>query len=613
MTDPKPYRDKAEFQTSRRTIVASALATAGIAGVAGRAGAQDATPVAEPDTRISPVISFPTPDSRTASPGTQIVFRGLPAANIGAVVVTGSRSGDHTGIWIAHADGNGASLVRDRPFIAGETVTVATRMDVRNGNEGDFTFTVAVPKLKRIEPPSNEKEIEGTVSVFRSRPGLRPPIVSTEGPNGTAAEGLLFLAPKSGAGRNGAMIARQSGEPVWFLPVSVADQRIYDLKVQNWRGQPCLTWWDGLVVRGFGYGHYLIANNRYEIVNQFRAGNEYIGGDFQEFVITPQETGLIIVNNVISWDLSEVGGSSSAFAVDSIVQELEIESGAVLYEWHSLDAIPLTDSQVEVTGEDDEELDYCHVNSATIDFDGSIVISARNIWSIHKLHRSTAEVIWTLGGTGNDFAGGEAIETAWQNDVRTFPGNIYSVFDNGAVPKVHDESRGLRLALDPDGMTAEVQSAFTHPDEILSRREGSMQALPNDNVLIGWGNVPVISEFAKDGALIQDWTIPEGRETYRAFKFPWIGVPAEEPRLVIERDENEALNGYVSWNGDTETKSWRLLAGAAEDALEVRATVERTGFETTIPVSANDLFFAAEALDANGNASARSNVVAIAD
>lgn len=47
--------------------------------------------------------------------------------------------------------------------------------------------------------------------------------------------------------------------------------------------------------------------------------------------------------------------------------------------------------------------------------------------------------------------------------------------------------------------------------------------------------------------------------------------------------------------------------------MTTRATVDRTGFETTVPVSANDLFFAAEALDTGGSVIGHSNVVAIAD
>jgi hypothetical protein len=590
-------------------------AGATIAGFAGRtpALAQDATPVTEPERGINPVVPFPAPGTRTCSPGTQIVFRGLPFAEIGPVVVTGTESGEHSGIWIAHADGSGGSLIRDRDFVPGESVSVRTRMDIRDVDEGDYEFEVSVPRFERLDPNPNDREVEGSVHEFRSRPGLRPQKVTTSGVVDGVDAGLIFMAPKNGAGRDGALILRQDAEPVWFLPVDVPENRIYEFRAQTWKGEPVLTFWEGISAGGHGYGHYIIMNNRYEVVREFQAGNGYYGGDPHEFIITPQGTALLIIYSIIEWDLSLVGGPEDGFAVDNIVQELDIETGAVLFEWHCLDHIPLTDGQGEYDPEEDDDLDYFHLNSVNVDLDGSILVSGRNSWSCHLLHRVTGDVIWTLGGKSNDFAGPDNLATAWQHDFQGHPGNIYTIYDNGAAPEVHEQSRGMRVALDVDGMTAEIQDEYVHPDGLLSRSQGNMQVLPNGNVFIGWGNEPYASEFLDDGTWLQDWVLPEGKESYRSYKFPWVGRPAESPRLAILRDEADALNAYLSWNGDTETVSWRLFAGAAQDAMDVRATVDRTGFETVTPVSANDLYFAAEALDANGGVIGTSNVVAIAD
>ncbi|MDQ2683811.1 MAG: arylsulfotransferase family protein, partial [Chloroflexota bacterium] len=231
----------------------------------------------------------------------------------------------------------------------------------------------------------------------------------------------------------------------------------------------------------------------------------------------------------------------------------------------------------------------------------------------YKLHRVTGEVIWTLGGKSTDFAADAGVDTAWQHDFRAVSEGVYSIFDNGATPETHEVSRGLRIALDPDAMTAELIEEYVHPEELLSPNQGNMQVLPNGNVFIGWGGVPRISEFAPDGTLIQDWVFPERKETYRAYKFPWVGMPSEPPALAVKPDDDDVLTAYVSWNGDTRTVSWRLAAGATEDMLETRATVERTGFETAIPVSANDLFFRVEALDASGAVLGTSRVITTAE
>ncbi len=300
------FSDQPEVRTSpttnRRRLLQASAGAAFLAGSVGSAQAQDATPVAEPGTSLNPVVPFPAPGTRTCAPGTQIVFRGLPFADIGPVSITGSESGDHAGVWIEHADGNGGSLKRDRPFVPGETVSIRTRMDIRGIEEGDYEFTVSVPRFVRVEPGRNDPEIPEAVSSFRSRPGLRPPIISTEVLNPGADEGLIFMAPKNGAGRDGALIVEQTGEPVWFLPVDVAENRIYEFRVQNYLAQSVLTYWQGLSAGGHGYGHYVIRNNRYEVVAEFQAEGGYLGGDPHEFLITPRGTALIIIYHIIEWD-----------------------------------------------------------------------------------------------------------------------------------------------------------------------------------------------------------------------------------------------------------------------------------------------------------------------
>jgi len=61
-----------------------------------------------------PVSVYPTPGSRVAEPATQIVFRGIAPGSIGAVRVTGSRNGAHTGRIAADSDGQGGASCRPR-------------------------------------------------------------------------------------------------------------------------------------------------------------------------------------------------------------------------------------------------------------------------------------------------------------------------------------------------------------------------------------------------------------------------------------------------------------------------------------------------------------------
>src|SRR3954471_19234647 len=105
----------------RSWMVVRILTAAGVALLA-LAGARPAV--------AATVSVYPAPGVTTAMPGTQISFRGAPPSQLGPIVVTGSRSGRHSGKVEAHSDGNGGSFVPDKDFKPGERVTVRTEMDV---------------------------------------------------------------------------------------------------------------------------------------------------------------------------------------------------------------------------------------------------------------------------------------------------------------------------------------------------------------------------------------------------------------------------------------------------------------------------------------------------
>src|SRR4051812_10714801 len=60
--------------------------------------------------------AYPMPGTLTASPGTDISFRGGDAAALGAITVTGSKSGTHTGTLKLHSDGQGVTFAPAKPF-----------------------------------------------------------------------------------------------------------------------------------------------------------------------------------------------------------------------------------------------------------------------------------------------------------------------------------------------------------------------------------------------------------------------------------------------------------------------------------------------------------------
>lgn len=420
------------------------------------------------------------------------------------------------------------------------------------------------------------------------------------------ADGHVFLAPSSGPGQRGVLILDNDGEPVWFHPT--APRTAMDFRVGIYKGKPVLTWWEGKHVAGVGkVGQYVIVDQSYRQIARFRTARK-LPPDFHEFLLTPHGTALVTAYEPVAADLSNVGGPTGGRALAGVVQELEIPSGRLLFEWRSLEHVSLEESYSKYVGT--PFFDYFHINSIGFDYDGHLLISARNTWAVYKVHRRTGRVIWRLGGKHSDFTMGKGTVFAWQHDARSHDkGRLISIFDNGAGPQVQTQSRALLIALDPVRRRATLVRKYTHrPGRLISRFMGNAHVLRNGNVIVGWGSEPFVTEFAPDGRIQFDMRLPNGGMTYRAFRFPWVGSPREPPRLARGPGAS-AL--YASWNGATEVAAWRLLAGSRVADLQPVSTTPRTGFETKLTFPEGARVTAVEALDRRSKWLARSNVVRV--
>ena len=418
------------------------------------------------------------------------------------------------------------------------------------------------------------------------------------------APGYTFVAPKrGGVGQGGPMILDNSGQPVWFRPMRVADLHAMDFKVQNYRGRPVITWvtWDE--------GDYVILDDSYREITRIRAGNGYLG-DHHEFLITARDTALITIYSPERRDLSPMGGPKDGGVAQGVVQELDIESGEVLFEWHSLDHVGIDETYAKVDQIPGPDLDYFHINSIDVDHDDNLIVSARSTFAVYKIDRRTGEVIWRLGGKKSDFEMGPGTPFAYQHDARRLPDGTITIFDNGTtvfddgVPKAVEESRGIRLELDEEEMTAVLVGEYTHPDKQFAHAGGNMQGLPNGNVFVGWGRAPAFSEFSKAGDLLFSASFPPDFSptdaTYRAFRFPWSGRPDEDPAAAAERTSEDEVKVYASWNGATEVATWEVLAGPGPSDLEPVGSLRREGFETAMLVQTAEPYVAVRAKTRRG-------------
>ena len=160
-------------------------------------------------------------------------------------------------------------------------------------------------------------------------------------------------------------------------------------------------------------------------------------------------------------------------------------------------------------------------------------------------------------------------------------------------------------------MKATLVREYTHPEKPLSTSQGNLQVLPNGNVFVGWGSEPFVSEFSHDGELLFDARIPPDNDSYRAYRFPWKGRPAEAPAVAVDWRSRDEVALYASWNGATEIESWEVLAGPHPDQLEPLGSVPRDGFETAISARTEEPRVAVRARDSSGRILGTSSAVKV--
>ncbi len=545
----------------------------------------------------------PEPETDTANPHTQISFLGVPAAQIRAVSVIGQRSGAHSGLLRAYSQGDGASFAPNTPFETGEEVTVHAVIGAgSSGRQVAYRFRVDTPySTAHTSEFPNPSAAAADYQSFYTLPGAQPPILSVTVPDRDPAAGDIFTTNGPGPGQYGPLIYTPQGRLVWFerLP---AGETAEDLNEQADEGQRVLTWWRGRVLSlGFGQGEDIVMNSHYQTIARVSGGNG-LHADLHEFQIAPHDIAYITAFNPIRCDLTSVHGARNGTITDTAIQEIDIKTGLVRWEWHSLDHVAVSESEVE-TPTGTTPWDWFHLNSIDPQPDGDIFISARSTWAGYQLDGATGTILWRLGGTDSSFKMGPGTKTAWQHDGRVLPNGEITFFDDGANPPIHRQSRAVRIALDFKTHQARLATVYTHHDPpLLAASQGNMQTLANGNTVVGYGGVPAISEYAKDGALLFDAHQPFDLIFYRAFRFPWSAQPASPPAVLASlNNTGEETIVHASWNGATAVASWRVLAGKRPGSLTAQATIPASGFEssTTLPVKYE--YAAAQALDSAGH------------
>jgi hypothetical protein len=220
--------------------------------------------------------------------------------------------------------------------------------------------------------------------------------------------------------------------------------------------------------------------------------------DNHDVKLFPNGHSLVFGSEVRTFDLSTVvsGGKTAAAVTGGVIQELDANKRLV-FEWHTFDYIPITNTFADMT---QASFDYAHINAMTFDpTDNNLLASLRTTSEIVKIDRRTGLVLWRLGGKMNQFTFlGEHAEnapyyTVGQHDVHRLANGNLLYFDNGNIsgggttPNDRTYSRVVEYALDEVNMTATLVWEYRHTPDIQASCTGSLKRMPNGNTLIDWG------------------------------------------------------------------------------------------------------------------------------
>lgn len=561
------------------------------------------------------VTVSPLPGTPDAMPATQISILGTSASNIESVSVTGSVTGSHSGHLESYASSAGASYVLDSAFEEGEEVEAVVTLKEGAPITDHFTIAHLAAPEKLLGAEGEKPEY---LEHFKTEPGLLPPKVQINLAD-PSLEGDFFLDPLPAptihvgakeiefepVGPNGLMLLNPEGKLLWWHQMPHGNVAT-NLEKVTYEGQPSIAWWQGVVTEtAFGEGEGIIANSSYEPVAHIKAGNGQ-QADIHELYITPGGQAWIIAVESICKPMCD---ETHLPVLDSTMQEIDIHTGLVMWEWNAEGHIAESETEVEPAN---GVFDPFHLNSIQPLPGNRVLISMRDTSGVYLLNQETGGTIWEIAGKKTSFVRGKYAKFYFQHDAELEGPNLtrLSVFADEAGPPAHGFSRGLLLKVGGGKVT--VVHQYLRPTVTVAPAEGSTQVLKKGNVIVGYGATPYFSEFAKGGEPVKkgkmlfDAQLPKGDGNYRVFRFNWEGKPNTTPKLVAERESLSEVALYASWNGATQVANWKVLAGESAESLSPAGTFPWSGFETKMNVSSTDSVFEVQALDKAGHVLASS-------
>lgn len=407
----------------------------------------------------------------------------------------------------------------------------------------------------------------------------------------------------------------------------------HNFHVCQFNGSTHLCLFQGYQFHGYARGNGLVLNTDYDIVASVQARGDSVTIDQHEFrTLGESNSALVSVYRQEAADLSHMGVvDRQGWIMDSLFQEINMTDGTLVFEWSAAQHVDPAHSYVppaasDIVGDGRSRFspwDFFHINSiGKSRLTGNYIVSARHMSTIYYIDGRNGSVIWGLQAGGRSDFACEGFSFSFQHDAQIRAEDessmVISFFDNASngFNSTSERSTAKVVRLDYASRTARLATEMSYPHEDLrAPSQGNVQYLSNGNVFVGYGGWPRLSEHAADGQTV--WAAHFGIEegivmSYRSSSAEWHAVPrhTRPSAVAYSARPGAATVMHMSWNGCTETSTWRLYGAArATDTMELVGSVARKGFETTYTSETHLGYVVAEAVDAAGVALRNSSAV----
>ncbi len=405
----------------------------------------------------------------------------------------------------AYSQGDGASFVPDSPFDAGERVDRARRDRRTLGRRRQAQASrLSVPRRHAISDGEHARSSPTrrrrppTTRASTPCPASQAPVLTVTVPDRDPAAGDILTTNGPGPGQYGPLIYTPDGRLVWFDRLAGRRRRRRTSTSRPTKASAILTWWRGRVLSlGFGQGEDLVMNSRYQTVARVAGGNG-LQADLHDFQIAPHDVAYITAFNPIRCDLTSVKGARDGAIIDTAIQEIDIKTGLVRWEWHSLDHVGASESEVEApTGRARGT-----TSTSTRSTPSRTATSSSRRAAPGPATSSRAAAAGSSGAsaaTRSSFKMGPGTRTAWQHDGRCPPqrrGHLLRRRLEPADPPAVARGCGSRSTSRP------TKRAWRRPTRTPTRRcspraRATCRRWRTGTRVVGYGGVPAISEYAR--------------------------------------------------------------------------------------------------------------------